>query len=170
MRKTTMRKTTKQKATMKIMPISIFTDKYQQVSYLQKGKYSKVYLYQNYISNEYVAVKIIQKHKKYSISRYTNKIYNEITNPIGFTFLSSGAPNGADYLYDINNNKEYNRNSRDLKKLTRREILMIERNNEEIKNAYIKEHGMKITKGGFKSRRNKNPHKKTKRRVRFTNK
>ena len=66
------------KATMKIMPISIFTDKYQQVSYLQKGKYSKVYLYQNYISNEYVAVKIIQKHKKYSISRYTNKIYNEI--------------------------------------------------------------------------------------------
>ena len=99
-----------------------------------------------------------------------NKIYNEITNPIGFTFLSSGAPNGADYLYDINNNKEYNRNSRDLKKLTRREILMIERNNEEIKNAYIKEHGMKITKGGFKSRRNKNPHKKTKRRVRFTKK
>ncbi len=100
----------------------------------------------------------------------TQMIYNPKTNPIGFTFLSSGALNGADYLYDINNNKEYNRNSRDLKKLTRRQVLMIELNNQEIKNAYIKEHGTKLTKGGSKTRRNKNPHKKTKRRVRFTRK
>jgi hypothetical protein len=96
-------------------------------------------------------------------------IYNPKTNPIGFTFLSSGALNGSDYLYDIEYNKEYNRNSRELKKLTSRQVLMIELNNQEIKNAYIKEHGIILKKGGgSKTRRNKNPHKKTKRRVRFT--
>ena len=100
----------------------------------------------------------------------TQMIYNPKTNPIGFTFLSSGALNGADYLYDIEYNKEYNRNSRELTNLTSRQVLMIELNNQEIKNAYIKEHGIKLTKGGSKTRRNKNPHKKTKRRVRFTRK
>jgi len=99
----------------------------------------------------------------------TQMIYNPKTNPIGFTFLSSGAPNRADYLYDIEYNKEYNRNSRELKKLTSRQVLMIELNNQEIKNAYIKEHGIILKNGGgSKSRRNKNPRKKTKRRVRFT--
>lgn len=99
----------------------------------------------------------------------TQMIYNPKTNPIGFTFLSSGALNGADYLYDIEYNKEYNRNSRELKKLTSRQVLMIELNNQEIKNAYIKEHGIILKNGGgSKSRRNKNPRKKTKRRVRFT--
>ena len=99
----------------------------------------------------------------------TLMIYNPKTNPIGFTFLVSGALNGADYLYDIEYNKEYNRNSRELKKLNSRQVLMIELNNQEIKNAYIKEHGIILKNGGgSKSRRNKNPRKKTKRRVRFT--
>ena len=99
----------------------------------------------------------------------TLMIYNPKTNPIGFTFLSSGALNGSDYLYDIEYNKEYNRNSRELKNLTSRQVLMIELNNQEIKNAYIKEHGIILKNGGgSKSRRNKNPRKKTKRRVRFT--
>jgi len=100
----------------------------------------------------------------------TQMIYNPKTNPIGFTFLSSGALNDANYLYDIENNKEYEQNSPELQNLNRRQVLMIELNNQEIKNAYIKEHGIKLTKGGSKTRRNKNPHKKTKRRVRFTRK
>ena len=38
------------------------------------------------------------------------KIYDKKINPIGFTFVKSGAPNGAFQLYDIENNIEYKQN------------------------------------------------------------
>ena len=97
-------------------------------------------------------------------------IYHKTTNPIGFTFLSSGALNGADYLYDIKQDIEYNRHSRKLKNLTRREIINIELNNDEFRQKYAYEHGIILKKGGSKTGRNKNPRKKTKRRMRFTRK
>ena len=100
----------------------------------------------------------------------TQMIYNPKTNPIGFTFLSSGALNDANYLYDIENNKEYEQNSPELQNLNRRQVLMIELNNDKLREKYAKEYGIKLTKGGSKTRRNKNPRKKTKRRVRFTRK
>jgi len=93
------------------------------------------------------------------------KIYDKKINPIGFTFLPGNAPNRADYLYDIANNKEYNRNSRALNNLEKSEITRIERKNKEFKKKYARELGITLDKqsGGLKTRRNKTPYKKTKR-------
>ena len=95
------------------------------------------------------------------------KIYDKKINPIGFTFLSGNGPNRANYLYDIEKGKEYNRNSKALKKLQIYEITSIEKKNDELRKKYAKEHGitLKLNKklGGSKTHRNKKPYKKTKR-------
>lgn len=93
------------------------------------------------------------------------KIYDKKINPIGFTFLSGNGPNRANYLYDIEKGKEYNRNSRALKNLEQYKIAMIERNNKEFRKKYAEEHGITLYKkwGGYKTHRNKKTYKKTKR-------
>ena len=93
------------------------------------------------------------------------KIYDEKINPIGFTFLPGNGLNRADYLYDIEKGKEYNRNTRALKNLEKYEITRIEIKNKEFREKYARELGITLDKkwGGLKTRRNKKPYKKTKR-------
>ena len=43
-----------------------FIQKYLNVCLLQKGKYSNVYMFQNYETGEYVSVKVIKKPKEVS--------------------------------------------------------------------------------------------------------
>jgi len=92
------------------------------------------------------------------------KIYDKKINPIGFTFLSGNGPNRANYLYDIEKGKEYNRNSRALKNLEKSEITRIERKNKEFREKYARELGITLDKkwGGYKTHRNKKPYKKNK--------
>ena len=103
----------------------------------------------------------------------TGMIYNKKINPIGFTFVKSGAPNGALQLYDIENDIEYKQNIKYPKKpnieyvhdLNREDVVRIEKNNDKLREKYAKEHGITLyeKRGGSKTHRNKKPYKKTKR-------
>ena len=55
-------------------PISEFDDKYQEISYLNRGKFSKVFLYQNYYTGEFISVKVVKLNKHFKVKNIENEI------------------------------------------------------------------------------------------------